>query len=1084
MTGTQVETTPKFTKDQLAAMDVSGPSRNTCVVAGPGSGKTTVLVEHFKRLVEAGVDPLRILAITFTEKAAGNMRAKLAEAFQHDPPVRARLERAWVSTVHGFCGRMLRENAVFAGIDPEFAVADARQAWRIQQQSMSAAMEAVFAEKPKGVRALIRGLSSPEFEQAVLSAYDAMRGAGTRVEELDDFPAPSAPGMAQVANTLYALAHDPLPGWSPRQRAYLKEVLEAGARIVNAAGPLEALRAIEEFRPSLKQCKSGTEAYEVVRRLRDTEVKELTYALITEYYAPERALLLEILRRFDTTYRERKRQADLLDFADLEEFAVRLLVQEPEACARLRAQFDRVLMDEFQDTNGQQARLLELVRPPNRFYAVGDINQSIFGFRHAEPEGFREYRGAVERGGGRVVELMANFRSRPEILRAVETIMGGADGIEPHRLTASKEFEPEADGAPPVEVMAVTGQDAASALSMEAQWVARRIVELVEGGAAFEDVAVLVRNTEVIGTFTAAFDEAQVPYTVNCGRGFYESREVVDLTHLLRAIANPRDEISLAAVLRSPLAAVSDEALLRLKMRGPSLGAALAHVADQAEGFDSSDLAKLTRFRERLREWRSRREDVSFDRLLAAALDDCGYRPESPGNLDKFLAEARAAGARMTLDEFVEEMEMVRAENPREPDPPPEDATDAVKVMTVHSAKGLEFPIVFVAALQKGVDSDPPVVAFSRHTGLGARWRNPGSTAVGRAQEKDDSFQHAIRAERSAREDQEANRLLYVAMTRAERRLLLTFSGNGKRAQNWAELVSAALGVDPATPVDKCVMFPAQDGMEWPLRILVADRPPELRLAPAPKSEPGATVEMDWLPAPEIDGQHDGNATATGLAEFARCPRRYFLAHYIGFEGRQRARREEADGDRELPAGEFGTQVHELLAEKRPAEGADPEAVRLAEVFRNGRLGRRLASATRVEREFDFLLAIDGLVVRGQIDLWFEEGGRTEIVDYKTDAVSAAEAAKRAREYALQLRIYAMAIERMTGRAPDRAWLHFLRPDVVVEIDLAPSLLDSPEQALAEFADAQANMEFPLREGEHCAACPYYKGLCPAGRTS
>src|SRR5271157_6285367 len=116
-----------FTPEQLAAVDVSGPRLDTCVVAGPGSGKTTVLVEYFRRLVEAGVDPLRILAITFTEKAAGNMRKKLAERFQDSLDMRAKMERAWVSTVHGFCSRLLKENAVFAGVDPEFTVADANE---------------------------------------------------------------------------------------------------------------------------------------------------------------------------------------------------------------------------------------------------------------------------------------------------------------------------------------------------------------------------------------------------------------------------------------------------------------------------------------------------------------------------------------------------------------------------------------------------------------------------------------------------------------------------------------------------------------------------------------------------------------------------------------------------------------------------------------------------------------------------------------------------------------------------------------------------------------------------------------------
>src|SRR5947199_256745 len=248
-----------FTPAQLDAVDVDLRHQDACVVAGPGSGKTTVLVEYFRRLVGAGVDPLRILAITFTEKAAGNMRKKLADAFQDDHAIRAALERAWVSTVHGFCARLLRENAVFAGVDPEFYVSDERESWRAQQEAIAAALESLFAEHPAAVRALIRGLSSIEFEEAVLSGDGAMRDA---------------------------------------------------------------------------------------RRRRTS---------------------MSVLRRVDQLYRQRKRQAGALDFSDLEEFTVRLLEEHPETRERLRAQFDHILMDEFQDTNGQQAKLLRLIRPPDRF---------------------------------------------------------------------------------------------------------------------------------------------------------------------------------------------------------------------------------------------------------------------------------------------------------------------------------------------------------------------------------------------------------------------------------------------------------------------------------------------------------------------------------------------------------------------------------------------------------------------------------------------------------------------------------------------------------------------------------------------
>jgi ATP-dependent exoDNAse (exonuclease V) beta subunit len=1058
-----------FTPDQQRAIDLGQRHLDACVVAGPGSGKTTVLVEYFGRLVEAGVDPLRILAITFTEKAAGNMRKKLAERFQDSLGMRAKMERAWVSTVHGFCSRLLKESAVFAGIDPEFTVADANESKRLQLESMSAAMDGLLGEHAAGMKALIRGLSSADFDRAVLEAYDAMRGAGFRVEQLSNFAAPAGSTLSDVAETLIALRNEPVTNWNYSQKEELHGALDGAERIVTADGPRAALEAMGAFSCNLTKCKRGTTAYNLLKQMRDQQMEEARYALITALYATERRMLMEILARFDRLYRERKRQAGLLDFADLEEYAVRLLEEHTDARARVRGQFDHILMDEFQDTNGQQAKLMELVRTADRFYAVGDINQSIFGFRHAEPEQFERYRQDIAERGRHLVELNDNFRSRPEVLSAVETIVARAKGIREPRLVARRVFDKPRE----VSVELLNAAD----LEVEARWVARRIVQLVADGLEFRGVAVLVRNTEVIAAFTQAFEEARIPYVVNMGKGFYETAEVKDLTQLLRTVANPRDEVSLAAVLRSPLVAVSDESLLAVKAMGDNLGGSLMRLgAENAGDLEAEDYERLCGFRDRLREWRVRREYVTFDRLLAEAMDRSGYAAKSgargAANIDKFLAQARQAAGKMALDEFVEELALLRDSNPREQDAPPEDSSDAVNVMTVHASKGLEFPVVFLAALDKGVKTDTPVVAFSRQYGLGARWRDPAT-----GEEKDDLFQHALRAEWKKREDEESNRLLYVATTRAEELLVLSFSG---KPAKWAKDVAGRLGLDLdlAQARDERLTMAAPDGKEWKLRVVVTNRAPEGALsAGAEMRTPTAAREPEFLPAAAMVERQESNATVTALAKFASCPRAYYLGNYLGFEGRLRKLEEP---DAKLPAGELGTQVHALLAGSEVAS-PDIQAVRLAQVFRESALGQRVARAERVEREFDFLMAVEGLVIRGQVDLWFEEGGELAIVDYKTDAVTAAEAHQRAHDYELQVRLYALAVERVAGRAPDRAWLHFLRPNTAMEVDLTPSLLESPEQMVREFQEAQERGEFPLREGERCQRCPFYRDLCPAG---
>jgi len=147
-------------------------------------------------------------------------------------------------------------------------------------------------------------------------------------------------------------------------------------------------------------------------------------------------------------------------------------------------------------------------------------------------------------------------------------------------------------------------------------------------------------------------------------------------------------------------------------------------------------------------------------------------------------------------------------------------------------------------------------------------------------------------------------------------------------------------------------------------------------------------------------------------------------------------------------------------------------------------MGQRAARAARIEREFSFLMAVEDQVVRGSIDLWFEEGGELVIVDYKTDGVTGPEAHQQARDYEMQLKLYATALERAIGRAPDRAWLHFLRPDKLIEVDLRPSLLESPEQIVQELQVAQSRLEFPVRESERCRRCRFYGGFCPVGQTS
>ncbi|MBZ5593641.1 MAG: UvrD-helicase domain-containing protein [Acidobacteriia bacterium] len=1073
-----------FTPRQLDAIDISKAGQDTCVVAGPGSGKTRVLVERYRRLVEAGCAPQRILAITFTEKAARNMKERLVDAFRTMPERRRELEQANISTVHGLCARLLRENSVAAGIDPEFRVLDARQATIMQRESANDVLDRMFADEPESMRRLMHGLASPELAREIPDVYDAMRSADVRAAELRGFAPRGATGFKELRDALAEVARQKPSGWNPSQSTRLREVVESAARLAALPdGPItvEHFRVIAEFPTNLRGLKQRNAIADHLMKIKDEIVPKLYRTLLTEYYASEHDTLIALVESFDQLYGERKRAIGVLDYSDLEAFAVRLLEENPEVRGRVRNQFQYVLMDELQDTNGQQSRLIELLRAPGVFFAVGDVNQSIYGFRHADPGVFRAYRDEVEREGKHSVELLENWRSRAGILCAVETVLHHAPGIEERRLIAAKKFSPKSEAS--VEVIAGIADTADAALDLEARWVARRILDvngslsLESGPAGYGDMAVLVRNSEVIPSFTRAFEKAGIPYLLNQGKGFFETREVVDLMNLLRAIDNPRDETSLAGVLRSPYAGVSDEALLRLKMTG-NLGSALRRIAHTGTPFSDGDLLKLRRFHELLLRWREARDLAGFDRLLMRAIDETGCAPE-PGsraaaNVEKFLAMAREASRRITLAEFVEELQMMRDADARDADAPPEDAVNAVRIMTVHAAKGLEFPVVFLAALHKGMQQGVGSLAFSPRIGLGAQWLNPAT-----GERKRDWFLKHIEEEAKQRETEEGNRLFYVAMTRAEEHLVFSYSSFGKRKE-WAAALEGAVGLDLGVPAQRVQPIQAPNGESFPLRVFASNQAPEFR---EPAEQKAAAAPIEVVARPAAGDQYDFAANVTSVALYAHCPRRYYLERYLGWRGnspRKLQIAEEEDPGDEVDASQFGLEVHALLA-GQPVEPASAEARKLVEAFHASELGRRAARASRIEREFDFVMAMENVVLRGQIDLWFEEGGELVLVDYKTDDIKARDAASRAQFYAPQLRLYARALERIAGRSPAKGFLYFLRPGVAWPVSLEQTLLDNPEELVRDFRDAQGTLDFSLHEGEHCTRCPYFRGLCPAG---
>ena len=958
---------------------VERTNQDVCVVAGPGSGKTRVLIERFAWLVEFhNISPSRILAITFTEKAATEIKERLIQRFENSPEHRESIERAWVSTIDGFCARLLQEHAIAANIAPDFTVLEQTTAERLARESAEESLDELYEESPEQIRRLLEALDlstddfgrKPDLAATLLGVYESMRISGVNELPPAELPSNVWPEARRLARNVL---DDKGKSSSDTQ------TLRDWATAFLALPPDLTLKNFAlEFTAHIGRV--GKTRAEDAKKLKNEILPALFAQWIETWNADLLNLLREAITRLDRTYRKKKRDQSALDFADLEEESIRLLESDYLIREATRARFDQILMDELQDTNRLQWRLLELIRTPDSFFAVGDINQSIYGFRHADPAVFEEYRKSLDASGATIDDLRENHRSRQQILDAVSRVLDGQQGIEPRPLIAAKMF-PSVTG-PIVERLVGEGED------VEASLVASRILELE---CDYKDIAILVRSLNALEPFTRALDRFNIPFVITGGRTFLEAREIRDLLAFLAALVNPLDEIALAGVLRSPIVGLSDDEIFRL-------------------GKDGWQEIFQTRFGH----LRKKAGFISPDRLLPIQPD---LNPRARANVDKLCSWLRREHRNRPrpLAEMLDDLEYLS-----EAEASPPEAGNVVQLMSIHAAKGLEFKVVFVSALQRGPDLGSPVIAFSN--GIGAKWRNP---ATGKSQP--DTVYAALKQERKQREEAEENRLLYVAMTRAEERLFLTYT-KGKNSRGWQKLVESTVAAE--FTADTVILAP-------------------------PRSINEQKNEVQFVEPPIITGQHDSTIAVTSVSIFEACPRKYFLGKYIGMESRG------------SDAMSIGSEVHKILA---GGSSNLLEAQELAARF------PMPTHPTRLEQEFDFMFAVEDVVLRGQIDLWYEQDGELVLVDFKTDRVEEPES------YALQLRFYALALERYLGRLPDRAVLFYLRSGRAAEVSLAINDLKLAVKTLWGLLNGQKNTLFPLQEGEHCFRCEFYKGLCPAGK--
>ncbi|HUR87297.1 MAG TPA: PD-(D/E)XK nuclease family protein [Solirubrobacteraceae bacterium] len=855
-------------------------------------------------------------------------------------------------------------------------------------------------------------------------------------------------------------------------------------------------------------------------------------------------LLDDLLDRYATAYADAKRSRAGLDFDDLELLARDLLEREPALGRSYAERFDRVMVDEFQDSNPRQLALFRTLDRDDLF-VVGDEQQSIYGFRNADVDVFRTRRTELA-AVGRVARLATNFRSRGAILDTINAAFAPRLGAGFVALREGREPDGEADG-PLVELLLTdqAGWDSDDASELgelpravawrhaEARLLAQRIRDLVDSGEARpEDVVVLFRGLGDLAVYERALEDQGLLTLSVGGRGYWGRQVVRDLCAWLSALANPRDETALYGVLASPLVGLSSDGLAHVARAGGRGNAWRAIEGDGAlrERLTPDDRERSDAFALRFAAERALAPRLGLDELLRRVVDATGYDlhvlrlaggPRRLANVHKLMRLAAAferesgRDVRGLADFATAELEA----EARETDAPVElGDVKAVRLMTIHAAKGLEFGTVCVADLgrRRPGDGDVDLLADPQTGEIGLR-------LVGLDGSSDRALDFDRLRDRARERDAgEEARILYVAATRARERLVLSggaclapWPKEGPAAPPLSWLVPALLDsrLDRLpTPEDPIRDVDWSDGEFTATVRCVLNAPatvgPVLReesLAPAGASGPLAPAPAALAPAPEPPAPRPAvrSLSYTSLAAWQACGYRFYLTRLLRLpeeEPGAAAPGAAVPATEGLDARVRGSLVHELLEHDGPAadrvaavaerrgvaltasEAAD--VARLTDAFATSPLARRVAKARSVQREHGFTLALGGTLLTGVVDvLANERGGARLVVDYKTDALDPDTdlAAYVAERYGIQRRVYALAALRGGAPAVEVAYAFLERPLQPQSETFEAADCERLEAELLELAAGMLAGEYPVTENPHrdlCLTCPGRRALC------
>lgn len=1068
---------------QLRAIETI--NRNLAVNAGAGTGKTKVLTERYINILENGNLPEEkeiesIVAITFTKKATEEMieriRSLIKDNFHKDKKWRryyGEMEKANISTIHSFCAKLLRENPVEAEIDPLFEVLEDYTSKELLIKSIEEVLNRNLGQNDLLYGTILDfGINRIEniFDDFI-ALYNSIRTVGVDLKEVKDITMNNLQGLSFREEDIQLIKSKALylmDNSTKRAKIYKFRDSENWTKFVNdnyQANELYTL--LEDLKDNIGSNKKELETIEelntIINRVEKTKDGN---------YKDSYEVILDTLIEIDKVFSNEKKKLGGLDYDDLQ-IKVLNLLDKQEILKRYQEKYKYIMIDEFQDTNELQKKIfykLSTINQPldrNNLFVVGDPKQSIYAFRGADIDVFYgvldDMRSMSEEN---IITLEKNYRSVNTVLNFINGIFEKLMVNSYDRLDPVKESKNKID----IEVLENENiEDTEEATIYEARLIAKRIKEIVNRGEYdYKDIALLFRSTSRNYYYEEALKEYAIPFHNSSSKRYFHRKEVLDIINGLKSISNPYDSISMIGFLRGPMVGLNDDTIFYLLAnKERNIYETMKKARDIK--LDEKENIKLNNALNLLSYFYSIKDVSTISHVLRDLLAKTNFLElqllqehgkQSLANINKFtsLAEEFDRMNTKTLEAFIDYVEKIRLEDTSEG---LISSDNSVNLLTIHKSKGLQFPVVIIPELSKDIPNRFPRFLYEKEIGLGIRFNDCRG------------LYDEIRLKENEKLNEEKKRIIYVAMTRGEDKLIL---GNLGKDKGYKKMLKDYLDIEEYELIDSINMEADNEG----------------KIVEEVDTSKAEDIKLDNYPnlidLNETIGRGFNKFSISQFLTYRQCKRRFYFDHINNLDLPENKSDETLNVS--ISGIDKGNIIHKfcqlydgtmdsksLIEDISLGYGLDFDDsiyMELKPYMENfTKYYDHNDRATYIEKPFN--IKIQDYYISGVIDRININNQGIEIIDLKTNKLK--NKRKLIDQYTPQLRFYAFVVEKILKEKVKKSSILFLENGEMVDIDISQDKIDHTISQLEEFfsfVDKNNNME-SYDKSNDCINCTYNK---------